>query len=29
MFQGYSKIVQRCNTNSGAQVSEDSLELAA
>jgi hypothetical protein len=23
------KIIQRCNTNSGAQASEDSLELAA
>jgi hypothetical protein len=29
ILQGHSKIVQRCNTNSGAQASEDSLELAA
>jgi uncharacterized membrane protein affecting hemolysin expression len=28
-LQGHSKIVQRCNTNSAAQVSEDSSELAA
>jgi hypothetical protein len=29
MFQGHSKIVHRYNTNSGAQASEDSSELAA
>jgi hypothetical protein len=29
MLQGQSKIVQRCNTNGGAQASEDSSELAA
>jgi hypothetical protein len=29
MLQGHSKIVQRCNTNSGAKASEDSSELAA
>jgi hypothetical protein len=28
MFQGHSKIVHRCNTNSKAQASEDSSELA-
>jgi hypothetical protein len=29
MLQGHSKTVQRCNTNSKAQASEDSSELAA
>jgi hypothetical protein len=29
MLQGHRKILQTCNTNSGAQASEDSSELAA
>jgi hypothetical protein len=29
MLQGHSKIVHRCNTNIGAQASEDKSELAA